>query len=50
MILKRSLATELANTVGGSFTVLFTIVLAVGMVRVLGLAQAGRSVTLKCCR
>ncbi len=41
MILKRSLATELANTVGGSFTVLFTIVLAVGMVRVLGLASGG---------
>ena len=41
MILQRSLATELANTIGGVFTVLYTIVLAVGMVRVLGLASGG---------
>ena len=41
MILKRSLVTELSNTVGGVFTVLYTIVLAVGMVRVLSLASGG---------
>lgn len=41
MILKRSMVTELANTIGGVFTVLYTIVLAVGMVRVLGLASGG---------
>lgn len=42
MIFKRSLISELANSAGGVFTVLFTIVVAVGMVRVLGLASGGR--------
>ena len=38
MIFKRSMVSELANSAGGVFTVLFTIVLAVGMVRILSLA------------
>lgn len=42
MIFKRSLVNELANSVGGVFTVLFTIVIAVGMVRILSLAAGGR--------
>ena len=42
MIFKRSLISELANSAGGVFTVLFTIVIAVGMVRVLSLASGGR--------
>lgn len=42
MILKRSFISELANSAGGAFTVMFTIVLAVGMVQVLGLATGGR--------
>lgn len=42
MIFKRSLVSELANVAGGAFTVIFTIVLAVGMVRILGLAAGGR--------
>lgn len=42
MIFKRSLISELANSAGGVFTVLFTIVIAVGMVRILGLASGGR--------
>lgn len=42
MIFKRSLVSELTNTAGGVFTVLFTIVMAVGMVRILSLAAGGR--------
>lgn len=42
MIFKRSMVSELANSAGGVFTVLFTIVLAVGMVRILSLAAGGR--------
>ncbi len=42
MIFKRSVVSELANSAGGVFTVLFTIVLAVGMVRILGMAAGGR--------
>lgn len=42
MIFKRSFFSELINTTGGAFTVLFTIVIAVGMVRILGLAAGGR--------
>ena len=42
MIFKRSMVSELANSAGAVFTVLFTIVLAVGMVRILGLAAGGR--------
>ena len=41
MLFKRSLASELLNTLGGVFTVLYTIVLAVGMVQVLRLASGG---------
>ena len=41
MIFKRSLISELANMAGGVFTVLFTIVLAVAMVRFLNLASGG---------
>ncbi|MDO5532698.1 LPS export ABC transporter permease LptF [Sutterella sp.] len=41
MIFKRSLISELANIAGGVFTVLFTIVLAVAMVRFLNLAAGG---------
>ena len=36
------MVSELANTAGGVFTVLFTIVMAVGMVRILSLAAGGR--------
>ena len=42
MIFKRSFVSELANSAGGVFTVLFTIVIAVGMVRILGMAAGGR--------
>lgn len=42
MIFKRSLVSELTNTAGGVFTVLFTIVMAVGVVRILSLAAGGR--------
>ena len=42
MIFKRSMVSELANSAGGVFTVLFTIVMAVGMVRILSLAAGGR--------
>lgn len=41
MIFKRSLISELANIAGGVFTVLFTIVLAVAMVRFINLAAGG---------
>lgn len=41
MIFKRSFISELANSAGGVFTVLFTIILAVGMVQVLSLAAGG---------
>ena len=41
MIFKRSLISELANMAGGVFTVLFTIGLAVAMVRFLNLASGG---------
>lgn len=42
MIFKRSVVAELANSAGGVFTVLFAIVTAVGMVRILSLAAGGR--------
>lgn len=42
MIFKRSQVSEFANSAGGVFTVLFTIVIAVGMVRILSLAAGGR--------
>ena len=41
MIFKRSVVAELANSAGGVFTVLFAIVLAVGMVRIFSLAAGG---------
>lgn len=43
MIFKRSLISELANIAGAVFTVLFTIVIAVAMVRFLNLAAGGRA-------
>lgn len=42
MIFKRSLVSELANSAGGVFTVMFAIILAVGMVSILGLAGGGK--------
>lgn len=42
MLFKRSLSHELANAAGGVFTVLFTIVIAIVMVRILGMAAGGR--------
>lgn len=42
MIFKRSLVAELSNTAGGVFTVLFSIVFSVGLVRILGDAAGGR--------
>lgn len=42
MLFKRSLISELANNTGGVFTVLFTIVVAIGMVQILGQAAGGR--------
>lgn len=37
MIFRRSLVSELANTAGAVFTVIFSIVLTIGLVRILGL-------------
>lgn len=42
MIFRRSLVSELTSSAGGVFTVLFSIVLTVGLVRVLGQAVGGR--------
>lgn len=42
MIFRRSLVSELANSAGGVFTVLFSIVLTVGLVRILGQAAGGQ--------
>ena len=42
MIFRRSLVSELANTAGAVFTVIFSIVLTIGLVRILGLAAGGR--------
>lgn len=42
MIFKRSLINELVNTAGAVFTVIFSIVLAIGLVRILGMAAGGR--------
>jgi lipopolysaccharide export system permease protein len=42
MIFRRSLVSELANTAGGVFTVIFSIVLTVGLVRILGQAAGGQ--------
>ena len=41
MIFRRSLVNELANSAGGVFTVLFSIVLTVGLVQILGEAADG---------
>ena len=42
MIFRRSLVSEFANSAGGVFTVLFSIVLTVGLVQILGRAVGGR--------
>ncbi|MCF0253347.1 MAG: LPS export ABC transporter permease LptF [Duodenibacillus sp.] len=42
MIFRRSIVNELANGAGGVFTVLFSIVLTVGLVRILGEVTAGK--------
>lgn len=42
MIFRRSLVSELANTAGAVFTVIFSIVLTIGLVRILGMAAGGR--------
>lgn len=42
MIFRRLLVNELANSAGGVFTVLFSIVLTVGLVTILGQAAGGR--------
>ena len=49
MIFKRSLIAELANLAGAVFTVLFTIVLAVAMVRFLNMAAGGSIETERLC-
>lgn len=41
MIFRRSLISDLTNSAGGIFTVLFTIVIAVGMVRIMSMAAGG---------
>ena len=42
MIFRRSIVTELSSNAGAVFTVLFSIVLSVGLVRILGEAAGGR--------
>jgi lipopolysaccharide export system permease protein len=42
MIFRRAIVTELTSTAGGVFTVLFTILFSVGLVRILGEAAGGR--------
>lgn len=42
MIFKRAIVSELSNTAGAVFTVLFTIIFSVGLVRILGEAAGGR--------
>jgi lipopolysaccharide export system permease protein len=42
MIFRRAIVSELSNTAGGVFTVLFSIVFSVGLVRILGEAAGGR--------
>lgn len=42
MIFRRSLVSELANTAGAVFTVIFSIVITIGLVRILGMAAGGR--------
>ena len=42
MIFRRSLISEMTNTAGGVFTVLFSIILTVAIVRVLGRVAGGR--------
>ncbi len=42
MIFRRSLVSQLANTAGAVFTVIFSIVLTVGLVRILGQAAGGQ--------
>ncbi len=42
MIFRRTVINELSNSLGGVFTVLFSIVITVGLVRILGQAAGGR--------
>ena len=42
MIFRRSLVSELANTAGAVFTVIFSIVITIGLVRILGMASGAR--------
>ena len=42
MIFRRAIVAELSSTAGGVFTVLFTILFSVGLVRILGEAAGGR--------
>lgn len=42
MIFRRSLISELANTTGSVFTVIFSIMLTIGLVRIFGMAAGGR--------
>lgn len=42
MIFRRSLVSELANSAGAVFTVIFSIVITIGLVRILGMAAGGR--------
>lgn len=42
MIFRRALISEIANTAGAVFTVIFSIVLTIGLVRILGMAAGGR--------
>jgi lipopolysaccharide export system permease protein len=42
MIFKRAIVSELSNTAGAVFTVLFSIIFSVGLVRILGEAAGGR--------
>lgn len=42
MIFRRALVSELANTAGAVFTVIFSIVLTIGLVQILGMAAGGR--------
>lgn len=42
MIFRRSLVSELANSAGAVFTVIFSIVITIGLVKILGMAAGGR--------
>ena len=42
MIYRKALTSELSNTAGGAFTVLFSIVVTIGLVRILNQTAGGR--------